>query len=79
MEKNKDIIKEFDKAFHVGNHSDIPNFDAYKRITQFILKALDDQLNQAREIVNELENTNEDVWTGHEVKEHILKEIDKLK
>lgn len=36
-------------------------------------------LKQVKEIVNEIENTNEDVWTGHEVKEHILKELDKIK
>jgi len=44
-----------------------------------IEKALDDQKKDLREIVEELENTNEDVWTGYEVKKHIFKELDKLK
>ena len=36
-----------------------------------------DMKEEVKEIIKELEDTNEDVWTGHEVKEHILKELKK--
>lgn len=69
--KNKDIIEEFDKK--------MKGFGFPNSTIKMLKNWRDDALaKQKKELINmiikeidELENTNEDVWTGQEVKEYL--------
>ena len=49
-----------------------------KSVRQFIEKTLQERDNEVLKLLDDMEETNEDVWTGHEVKQEIRKFLKEL-